>query len=697
MNVKYEFLKLKKYKIIIVFICFLSLLKIFELSQYSYQSVFINPHSETYYQEYIDKYKGTLDQQSLINIENEKTAFETANEQRQTIMAQSQKFEYSQNTNIIEVKDELEKNLNYLDHKEAFDYFYNQVEYVKEHSQYMIFDYRGWQNVLEDEYVDIILVVLLIMINGFIFVVDYDEGTYSLIATTSRGRKGSLKEKIKLSIIMSITIILGLQLLHDMYYILNYSFDYSYAQIQNIPLFTNAPYHLSLLQSVIIVRLIRFLGYFMVVVFSWILIIIFKHLLTASFIQIGIYILLKALLSHEYLYLVISPLSLIMGSGYFRGNEYRILNRNTDGAIEIQTYFMNHHTLMWVGMFLLIGCIGYLLIRCYRQYTLQKTQKRHLGIFMCMIVLLLTGCQSSQINYGHVYQHQNYIENQNAIVFRDNNGHLKYYDQSFQSFEYIKDPQFILEGNIIDFYQDNQFIYFLVAQGDNNYQFYSYDDNKRECSLIYEKKQETYQNFNFFQEDYSFFEQTNSVGMIRQFYLYDNELFYCDDKYVYKENMKTHHNQALVQYSNNQIGFIKNKMYFCDKRKDLICYDLITNQKDIISNDFIYEILQYKDKIYFTQAKQSGIYQYDGEKIIKILDDVYEIYAANEYMLYYHDNQILYIYNMKTKETKKIEDRNIYSIFIINDQRIIAIEGNGDDVDILKTDILFDNIEKINR
>ncbi len=126
-------------------------------------------------------------------------------------------------------------------------------------------------------------------------------------------------------------------------------------------------------------------------------------------------------------------------------------------------------------------------------------------------------------------------------------------------------------------------------------------------------------------------------------------------------------------------------------------YDLITNQKDIISNDFIYEILQYKDKIYFTQAKQSGIYQYDGEKIIKILDDVYEIYAANEYMLYYHDNQILYIYNMKTKETKKIEDRNIYSIFIINDQRIIAIEGNGDDVDILKTDILFDNIEKINR
>ena len=94
--------------------------------------------------------------------------------------------------------------LSYLDKQEAFTYFYDQVQYVQENQKdFIIFDSRGWQAMIEDEYVDIILIIILMIVNSLVFVVEYEEETYPVMISTIRGRKGVFLTKIKLSLIIS--------------------------------------------------------------------------------------------------------------------------------------------------------------------------------------------------------------------------------------------------------------------------------------------------------------------------------------------------------------------------------------------------------------------------------------------------------------------------------------------------------------
>ena len=111
----------------------------------------------------------------------------------------------------------------------------------------------------------------------------------------------------------------------------------------------------------------------------------------------------------------------------------------------------------------------------------------------------------------------------------------------------------------------------------------------------------------------------------------------------------------------------------------------------IISNDLIYQFKSSYQNIYYSKAKDKGIYCFDGNKEVKILDDVYEMYEVSGDLIYLKEDKGVLIYNTATHKEKHIKDRIIYTIQVLNEKEIIYTEEKGSHVNIVKANNNFEN------
>lgn len=690
MKLRYEFWKLRKYKAFMVILCLLCCFKVFELTQTKTAYLFSNPNSEKYYQEYIDRYQGHLSKDDIKRINQEKNQFNICEQKR--IEISNQLITYHVNANqVSQLKKEMNDALSYLDKQEAFTYFYDQVQYVQENQKdFIIFDSRGWQAMIEDEYVDIILIIILMIVNSLVFVVEYEEETYPVMISTIRGRKGVFLTKIKLSLIISTIFIFIFLISHDLFYLINGSFEHSTAYMQNIALFKHAPYHISLYIAVIVERIIRILGYYSIVVLTWILTIVFKRFVIAFFVQGGFYVLLTLLVSHKLLYIIPNPLSFILSSGYIRGQEFRLLNKHSENEMAIQTFFACRHIILWMGLIIFIGILLIGLRKFYLNYTHQQRKLRNKLMILVLLGCCLVGCQDSTVAVETGYKNRNYIESNGQIVYSHMDS-LVTLDSKLQIEKYIKDPTYTDDGYISDFYMNDQYTYFWVYKQEG-YQIYKYDESKRRVKLFYNHDTHLQSSLLYsYQEDYSFIDAPIIDNSARQFYIDDHYIYYATDKYVYKEDMNPQQTSMIFSLANGSVLFTEGHIYFINNNLDLCDFDIKNQKTKIISNDLIYQFKSSYQNIYYSKAKDKGIYCFDGNKEVKILDDVYEMYEVSGDLLYLKEDKGVLIYNTATHKEKHIKDRIIYTIQVLNEKEIIYTEEKGSHVNIVKADNDFEN------
>ena len=209
-----------------------------------------------------------------------------------------------------------------------------------------------------------------------------------------------------------------------------------------------------------------------------------------------------------------------------------------------------------------------------------------------------------------------------------------------------------------------------------------YDIDKHKVNTIYTSRKD-YQSemlFGLIKQYHVGLEDAPSLTDMRGIFIYHDQLYYFDEEnHLISVDIKDtkNINVELSDYSSN--GLLDgDDFYYISTTLDLKKYDLSERTTKILSKDFVSQVLQYEDILYYNALNKKGIFAYQNGKLEHIIKDNVRILTVNDSYIYTQDAEgACVIYDKATYQQVKTVSISFDVMQGINDKVLTSetVEG----------------------
>ena len=233
----------------IFFILIFALIKLVFLFSSSGYSVEITEQNKILYKEYL---------MHVNFIESEKQKKDRASTEKDNINNNYINGKISEEDYILKIQN-IDSSLKKSD---AFKILYDQYLFVKQNPTERYFLYiNGWNNLLSNENLDIILVILLLIVITPIFTKEYEKDMIPLIITSKKGKILVPVSKLIAAGVITVFAALSFLILEYLFFKIKYGLPFGSYPIQSIPFFKTSQYDLSLEKAYLLICVIKITGF----------------------------------------------------------------------------------------------------------------------------------------------------------------------------------------------------------------------------------------------------------------------------------------------------------------------------------------------------------------------------------------------------------------------------------------------------
>lgn len=678
----YEIRKICKQKLMMILLVLMFIVMLMQSITFQPIHRFTQSSSQEIYEEQLAIYRGKLTEgkKNQFYQEYEKVAeLKTKRDDLYDIIHQSKELS---DASVKELKQNLEQINSGLLKMEAYQTLKDEIDYVKENpKEREVIDPIGWKSIMQDDGISYPLIICLLLINITLFTMEYENEMHSLTISTKKGKKYTFRSKCYAGLLCSFVCVLIALFLHDIPYFLHYDLSDIFAPIHSVPAFEYMSLNICCIQMLLFIQLIKVIGYLSFSVLIWIISICLKKFISVFSILLSMILLMDFCVSSPYLHYVPFSLSFMKATGFFRGNEQIILNKGSDGEFMIQTYVGGNKMIEIFMAIIWLFAILYALYKVYRQFcNIHKKTKFKARVMTLFIICLLTGC-SNKISIKDTTKmdvNNTFLPYQDGVLFIDRNK-MKYINlKNKEVEEFIKDisPQ-VFEGQKEKMIVQENSICYMNQQNSSSSQGYDvdcYDINKHKVDTIYTSRKD-YQSemlFGLIKQYHVGLEDAPSLTDMKGIFIYHDHLYYFDEeKHLMNVDINDtkNINVVLSDYSSNGI-LDGNDFYYISTTLDLKKYDLSKRKSKTISKDFVSQVSQYDDILYFNTLNKKGVFAYQNGKQDHIINDNVHILTVND----------SYIYTQDVEGTCVIYDRITYQQVKTVSIPLDVIQGINDKV-----------------
>lgn len=323
-----------------------------------------NKHNYIYY---INILSGKLTEKKERYIKEEEKIIEDAKNSINILNSNLEKSKINEEQYIAKSK----KYTKILDREKALKIILNELKYVENHKENRCFLYKtGWNELIAKENIDIIAIVLLLTIVVPFFANEYEKEMNLIIIPSKKGSREAVIIKIIVSILMVIAISSLFAFTEYTFYNVKYGLQGASYPLQSLEFFQNSTRDISILETFILINIIKTIGYILLVLISILLSIKVKNSLPAIFFSACTvcipYFIFK---TGELKYKLPGPLGEIIATGFFMGD---IMSEN---KLIFKSLTLIQCMTIFGGVILLIIIIFVLILRAYSNF--KVINKRH--------------------------------------------------------------------------------------------------------------------------------------------------------------------------------------------------------------------------------------------------------------------------------------------------------------------------------
>lgn len=246
--------------------------------------------NEAFYKNYMDVLSGDFTHDKEVLIQNAVNEYEQADNELA-------KIKHLVDTGVLSIVEGNQAAMPYEDvlaTREMFMQVQEQYEYVKEHTEASFVYDSGYHklfrtgNAINEN--DIYLFIVTALSLPGLFIMEYKTGMIHILRATKAGRKKTIKNKIKISMLMGtllffISVIAEIMSVNQMYGMANLS-----CSVTSIPYFEHMPHGITIWQYMILFYVIRYLSYSMLILLTVDIALIQKNLVYAFVSTTGIFL-----------------------------------------------------------------------------------------------------------------------------------------------------------------------------------------------------------------------------------------------------------------------------------------------------------------------------------------------------------------------------------------------------------------------
>ena len=212
-----------------------------------------------------------------------------------------------------------------LKYKKGFDVLYNQYTYVREKPENRyILNTNGWDGLLSNEKLDWIFYLLLFLLITPIFCEEMGSNMEVILLTQRKGGRITANNKVVISILLAGLFTLMNSGVEYIYYMKKYGLKHGDYPLQSLSYFSNSDKSISLFDTFAYVTGLKLIGAVSLAVIIIFLSVYIRRYSLVLLISSALVLLPFYMFSEQSIkYYIPGPLSFLIATGFFRGNEYQ--------------------------------------------------------------------------------------------------------------------------------------------------------------------------------------------------------------------------------------------------------------------------------------------------------------------------------------------------------------------------------------
>lgn len=650
-------------------------------------SVFFEKDSYRYYQTLLNTYKGTLTDASYTSIQNLKNEVEDAKSQRAKIFDTLHNTDALTATDAKQIKQRLLVINELMKQEEAINKINRQAEYVNEHrEQRQLMDETVWKQLLSQDTLNYPLIVCLLILNIYLFTAEYETDMRIISISSKHGKYRQFRKKCELALMLSMCFTIVFLLTENLFLFLQGDYSMGHAPMQSIEAFAKSPFNMSCIHTWLCIKIVQLLGYLSFSCALWVMAVQLKRFLSATVIAAVLLLMVQLFLPQPYVYSIPTPVSLMRGSGFFRGDEQIIVNKGTTAEFTVVSYSGGYKvweiSMLLCCLLLIVGGVYW----SYKSYgNLHRKRKISIKkVALFVLVLLLCACtekeqlsdtQSAEPTVGSSYYQNGFLYiKQNDIYYFDGN----------KTARFIQADEF-RTGDILYMDSTEHGVCFLDREQVSDQQKYAvkcYNDANRGLQSVYEQKTmyKTQHLFNLVTTYLQGLEDVGSDTSLTSFFIRGQALYLIDGQsHLMRVDENGEIDILLSDYSANAV-LTEHILYYVSTNLDLCAYDLQKKTLTIMNTDLVNQLISFHDELYFTMFNQQGVYQVVRNKTKKLTAEAGTLLAVSKNYIYMQDTESrkVFLIDRATNEKRYSNIEDIVMIQVKDDDLLIMRELHGE-------------------
>jgi hypothetical protein len=597
------------------------------------------------YQHYLDLVNGSHTEESEQLFKNEATKISDAH----VTLTKIYDDYYDGHISEKELQDSIPSLEKVIENEQGFQIIFEQYMYVRENADNRYYlSTNGWDGLLSTEQLDFGLMLLLLLLVTPVFCAEFSSDMNSLHLTLRKGTRGHAITKMLLVVLVVIVISILSVMMRYGFYDMKYGLDDGDYPLQSLSYFGTSLKDLSLSATFLWSTILKLFGNLIFVMF----IMLFsvwtkKYALTLFSSTVVILLPYYLFILDSSKYFLPGPLGFMLSTGFFKGSESE-LNPITD---QMDVIYEGVPTMTMFILLVISLCIGIgawiIILRChtnawYTRKRFHKLQPFSITLFLCMIVISLSGCDTTnKTDQEHdifnsisrqTFENDSYRfymeitdEGENQPIFEDKEtGDIK---------DLVRSPFSSLTSVEPYIYGNDSFVYYM--------------------KMDYDKS--------------GFYKETNRLSLIEV----DTTTF--GERIIYEMNANMSKDTFLGLHTTDDIDFLGIISVFLDKGHIYLVDDheikrvnRLTGKTDTIIQSSVSSNIAYDGRYIYYPNEAYRIIKYDTqtEKEITIPDIITTQFFLTDSELFYvnrQDNYSIYAMNLSNSNIRKIINKPVWS------------------------------------
>lgn len=587
---------------------------------------------------------------------------------------------------------------------ETDDVLKQYISYAYENpAKHYIVNTTGWDAWFGNEKVDIILFAFVLFFSVYLATNDYETGVFA-VKLTSYNRKEKICLSQQLLLVLYSILLITLSFFCEwIFYAVKYGLSGYSFPIQSLWTFENSTFNISILQCCICIHVVKGIGILLVAELSFLFGIYIKKLWISFFVGMAIPIIPYMIFNKEQIRYYIQPLGLILGNGYFRGDNEPIMYDGVQIAEPVKKISLMY-LLVVLGLTMLCFAIIFIVLFWNRNKGIWIKKSRFGFLFAVSEIFMITvfGCmlvsynKNSKWELKEIYYQGKAFSDEEIIYTLDEDANLVEYNYSLDKKDLIIRDVFA-EKTCDGYYVDENYIYYFVKSDEGEVSFYRIDKKNFNSEIIYKE----------LIGNRKYVRSTRYLGLLnvhnyenvsqREWHEDNIQNFWVDGNYIFTLSYNsidmidyiTKDKISLVKkgYSGGMTTYRAGVLYYIDAENNVVMLDVVTRKAEYIDIPKCRSLAINGEMLCFiTKDEKIGIYCEGESKIIDgvessptsliVCHDKYTFCASKDNALICIDS-----INLNSQEVKCYYESGesvnalIYNVKVYNDKKISLFVG----------------------